>query len=135
VIANHNIHRVLLDLDGSVNLLSFTVYERLGIRELKLTKTILQLADRSTRVPIGMVEDVLIKVREFIFLVNCVVLYTEVVVGLQNEILIILDQPFLVISNAFINCRDGKTKLTFENMTMRLDVFDLQKQPMRFDDM
>jgi len=52
------------------------VYERLGFGELKPTKMVLQLADRSTRIPRRMVDDVLIKVGEFIFLVDFVVLET-----------------------------------------------------------
>ena len=50
------------------------MYERLELRELKPTRMILQLADRSTRTPRGVVADVLIKVGEFIFHVDFVVL-------------------------------------------------------------
>jgi len=41
--------RALLDLEASVNLVSFTKYERLGLGELKPTKIVIQLADRTTR--------------------------------------------------------------------------------------
>jgi len=50
------------------------VYERLGLDELKPTRTIIQLAEHSIRTPRGIIEDVLIKVCEFIFSVDFVVL-------------------------------------------------------------
>ena len=90
VVGNHIIHRALLDLGTSVNFLSFTVYERLGRGEFKSTKMVLQLADRSTRLPRGLIEDVLVKVGDFIYPVDFVVLKTEVVVSPENEIPIIL---------------------------------------------
>ena len=54
VIGDQLIHRALLDLGASVNLIPFTEYERLGLGELKLTKMVIQLADRSTRLPRGL---------------------------------------------------------------------------------
>jgi len=134
VVGHHNIHLALLDLGASVNLLPFTVYERLGLAELKPTKVVLQLADCSTRLPRGMAEDVLIKVGEFIFSVDFVVLETKSVLCTENKIPIILSRPFLTTSTALINCRDRKLKLTFGNMTMELNMFNVQKQPMGFDD-
>ena len=47
---------------ASVNLLAYSIYEELGLRELKKTQVTLQLADASIRYPKGVVEDVLIKV-------------------------------------------------------------------------
>ena len=69
------------------------------------------------------------------FLVDFVVLEIEVVMSSKNEILLIFSQPFLATSNALINCKDEKLKLTIENMTMELNVFKLQKPPMGFDGM
>jgi len=65
VIGHHTIHRALLNLGASVNLLPLQVFERPG--ELKPTKMVLQLVNFSTRVPSGMVEDVSVKVGKFIF--------------------------------------------------------------------
>ena len=66
VIGDQLIHRALLDLGASVNLIPFAEYERLKLCELKPTRMVIQL-DRSTRVPRGIVEDVLIRVGEFIY--------------------------------------------------------------------
>jgi len=78
-------------------------------------------------------EVVLIKDREFIYPVDFVALKTEVVVSPENEIPVIFGRPFLATCNALINCKDGKMKLTFRNMTMEVNVFSFHKQPMGFN--
>ena len=67
----------------------------------------LQLADRSVKVPWGIVEDVLIKVNKFYFQVDFIVLDTKPDEIIGSEIQIILGQPFLAIANALINYRLG----------------------------
>ncbi|XP_026398588.1 uncharacterized protein LOC113294405 [Papaver somniferum] len=61
VIGSQKIENALLDLGGSVNLLSFSVYEQLGLGEMKPTRITLQLADRSVKIPRGIIEDVLVQ--------------------------------------------------------------------------
>ena len=56
------IDKKLLDLGASVNLLPYSVYKELGLGELKPTNINLSLADRSVKIPKGIVEDVLVKV-------------------------------------------------------------------------
>ena len=60
MIGGQIVHRALLDLGVSVNLLLFTVYERLRLGELRPTKIFLQLISRSTTLSMGAVEDVVI---------------------------------------------------------------------------
>ena len=67
----------------------------------------------------------MIKVGEFIFLVDFAVLETEGVMNPKNEIPVILSQPFLATSNALITSRDGKMRLTFGNMAIELNVINL----------
>ena len=50
-IGNFRIQQALLDLGASVNLLPYSAYEQLGLGELKPTKVILQLANRSIKKP------------------------------------------------------------------------------------
>ena len=47
IIGNFHSDNALLDLGASVNLLPYSVYEQLGLGELKPTKVVLQLAGRS----------------------------------------------------------------------------------------
>jgi hypothetical protein len=105
-----HIEKALLDLGASVNLLPYSVYLQLGLRELKPTSMTLQLADRSVKIPRGIVEDVLIKVDKFYFPVDFIVLDTESVRNVGFQILVILGQPLLATANALINCRMGVMK-------------------------
>ena len=65
---------VLLDLGASVNLIPFSVYQKLGLGELKPTSITLQLADHSVRKPRGIIEDVLVKIEQFYYPVDFIVL-------------------------------------------------------------
>ena len=127
VIGDQLVHKALLDLGASVNLIPFTKYERLELGELKPTKMVIQMADRSTRVPRGIVEDVLIRVGEFIYLVDFVVIETEKVFNLASQVPVILGSPFLATTNVLINCRNGMMRLSFGNMTLELNIFNIQR--------
>ena len=130
------IDKALLDLGASVNLLPYSVYKQLGLGELKPTNITLSLADRSVKIPKGIVENVLMKVDKFYYLVDFVVLDTEPIASVPNYVPIILGRPFLATSNAIINCRNGVMQLTFGNMILELNIFHLSnKQKLAEDDM
>jgi len=133
-IGEHKIERALLDLGASVNLLSYSIFQSLNLGELKPTSLTLLLADRSVKVPRGIVEDVLVQVDKFIYLVDFIVLDTQPVEAC-NSIPIILGRLFLTTSNALINCRNGLIKLSFENMTLEMNIFNICKQPVDDNDL
>ena len=122
------IDKALLDLGASVNLLPYSMYKQLGLGELKPTNITLSLADRSVKIPKGIVEDVLVKVEKFYYPVDFVVLDTEQIACGPNHMPIILGRPFLATSNAIINCRNGVMQLTFGNMTLKLNIFHLSNK-------
>ncbi|RVW86773.1 hypothetical protein CK203_042761 [Vitis vinifera] len=100
----------------------------IGIGELKPISITLSLADRSVKIPRGMIEDVLVQVNKFYYPVDFVVLDMDPVVKGTNYVPIILGRPFLATSNAIINCRNGVMQLTFVNMTLELNIFHLYKK-------
>ncbi|RVW87262.1 hypothetical protein CK203_037166 [Vitis vinifera] len=122
------VEKALLDLGASVNLLPYSVYKQLGLGELKPTSITLSLADRSVKIPRGIIEDVLVQVDNFYYLVDFVVLNTDPLVKEANYVPIILGRPFLATSNAIINCRNGLMQLTFGNMTLELNIFHMSKK-------
>jgi hypothetical protein len=85
------------------------------------------LADRSVKIPRGIVEDVLIKVDKFYFPVDFIVLDTEPVQNVGVQIPVILGRTFLATANSLINCRTGVMKISFGNMTVELNIFDISK--------
>ena len=100
------VEKVLLDLGATVNLLPYFVYKQLGLRELKPTSITSSLADRSVKIPRGMIEDVLIQVDKFYYPMDFVVLDTNLIAKGKNCIPIILGRPFLATSNTIINFRN-----------------------------
>jgi len=64
-----------------VKLLLFTVYESLGLGEFRPTKIVLRLVNWSIRLPKGLSKDMFIKVGEFIYSVNFVVLALRIILG------------------------------------------------------
>ena len=112
----------LLDLGASVNLIPFCVYQKLGLGELKRTSVTLQLADRSIREPRGIVEDVLVKIEQFYYHVDFIVLDYQHVLHPNVHTPIILSRPFLATANALINCRNGRMQLTFGSMTFHTPI-------------
>jgi len=115
-------------LGASVNLLLYLVYQQLGLEELKPTKVTLQLVNKSIKIPRGEIKDVLIKVDEFIFPMDFIILDTEPMTNHRGQIPVILRRPFLATFYALINCNNSLTKLTFENMTVNLNIFNLEGQ-------
>ena len=77
-----------------------------------------------------MVEDVLVQVEKFYYLVDFVVLDSQSVADLyaQNHIFVILGRPFLATCYAIIHMREGLLKLTFGNMMVELNMFNTGKQ-------
>ena len=133
-IGGNCIDKSLLDLGASVNLLPYFVYKQLGLGELKPTNITLSLADRSVKIPKGIVEDVLVKIDKFYYLVDFVVLNTEPIANEPNHVPIILGRPFLATANAIINCRNGVMQLTFGNMTLDLNIFHLNNKHRLLED-
>ena len=127
-IGGNYIDKSLLDLGASVNLLPYSMYKQLGLGELKPTNITLSLADRSVKIPKGIVEDVLVKIDKFYYPVDFVVLDTEPIANEPNHVPIILGRPFLATANAIINCRNGVMQLTFGNMTLELNIFHLNNK-------
>ena len=73
-------------------------------------------------------EDVLIMVSDFIYPVDFVILEIESVSNTKGHIPVILGRPFLATTNALINCRDRLMKLSFENMSIDLNIFNLENK-------
>ena len=132
-IGGNCIKKALLDLGASVNLMPHSVYLQLGLGELKPTPITLSLADRSVKIPKGIVEDCLVKIDKFYYPVDFVVLDTAPSSNEPNHVPIILGRPFLATANAIINCQNGLMQLTFGDMTLELNIFNLNDNPKLFE--
>ncbi|XP_057452670.1 uncharacterized protein LOC130744511 [Lotus japonicus] len=115
--------KALCDLGASINLMPLTMLEGLGLGEVTPTMINLQLADRSLKTPYGIIEDILVRVDKFIFLVDFVILDME-----EDAIIpLILGRPFLATGNAKINVRKGILSLKVGEEKMKFKVFESLK--------
>ncbi|XP_070001915.1 uncharacterized protein [Nicotiana sylvestris] len=68
-------------------------------------------ADHTIKRPIGILDDVLVQVGKFVFVVDFIILDCQV----DEEIPIILGRPFLATRRALINCETGELKMWLNN--------------------
>ncbi|GJS57233.1 uncharacterized protein Tco_0652017 [Tanacetum coccineum] len=64
---NVEIKRAMLDLGASINVMPHSIYEAMNVGKLKQTGVIIQLVDRSYAYPDGVLEDILVKVKDLVF--------------------------------------------------------------------
>ncbi|XP_035831892.1 uncharacterized protein LOC118480970 [Helianthus annuus] len=120
----------LADLGASINLMPFSLYERLGLGELTPTRMSLSLADRSVKYPRGVVENLLVKVDRFVFPVDFVVLDMEA----DERVPIILGRPFLRTAKAIIDVFDGKISLRAGDEVVTFEIDRAMQHPSCGDD-
>ncbi|XP_022893974.1 uncharacterized protein LOC111408447 [Olea europaea var. sylvestris] len=121
--------RALCDLGTSINLMSLSVFKKLGLGEANATTVTLQLVDTSLTHPRGIIEDMLVKVEKFIFLVNFLILDME---G-DKDIPLILGRPFFETGRALIDIQNGQLILRLEEEQISFNVFKAMKLPTETD--
>ncbi|KAI3457193.1 hypothetical protein Pfo_013856 [Paulownia fortunei] len=120
--------KALYDLGASINLIPFSTFRKLGIREVKPSTITLQLVDRSLTCPRRVVEDELVKVDKFIFPADFVVLDMEE----DQEILLILGQPFFATERALIDVQRSELILGVNEDEVMFNIyhaFKFQEKP------
>nr|GEV74407.1 reverse transcriptase domain-containing protein [Tanacetum cinerariifolium] len=109
----------LTDLSTSINLMPLSVWNKLSLPDLSPTCMILELADRSISRPVGVEEDVFVKVGTFHFLADFVVVVFEA----DPRVPLILERSFLKTGRALIDVFEGELMLRVgkEAITFNLD--------------
>nr|GEZ33612.1 reverse transcriptase domain-containing protein [Tanacetum cinerariifolium] len=109
----------LADLGASINLMPLSVWNKLSLPELSPTCMTLKLTNRLISHPVGVVEDVFIKVGAFHFLANFVVVDFDA----DPRIPPILGRSFLKTGRALIDVYEGELTLRVgkEVVTFNLD--------------
>ncbi|XP_057747089.1 uncharacterized protein LOC130966322 [Arachis stenosperma] len=125
IIGEITVEKALCDLGASINLMSVAMMRKMKIEEAKPTKMALQLADRSFKFPHGIVEDLLVKVGDFIFPADFVVLDMQE----EAKTSIILGWPFLATAGAIIDVQKGDLTLRLHNEKMTFNVFKAISYP------
>ncbi|XP_042457800.1 uncharacterized protein LOC122041967 [Zingiber officinale] len=118
----------MLDLGASINVMPKSVFQTLGIGPLQQTGVVIQLADRSQAHPAGVIEDVLVKVRELIFPADFYILDMEGDL-LANRSPLILGRPFLKTARTKIDVHARTLSMEFADTVVQFSLFDAMKHP------
>ena len=90
-IKNNYVKTALCDLGAGVSVMPFSLYKRLELNKLTPTEISLQMADKSTAIPIFICGDVPVVVANVTILTDFVILEMPE----DDNMLIILGRPFL----------------------------------------
>nr|GEX11118.1 reverse transcriptase domain-containing protein [Tanacetum cinerariifolium] len=106
----------LADLGASINLMPFSVWKRLSLPDMTPTCMTLELADRLISRPVGVAQDVYVKVGSFHFLADFVVVDFDA----DHRVPLILGRSFLNTERALM------FEANYSDMTAkRIDVIDM----------
>eukprot|EP00253_Pinus_taeda_P007729 PITA_07729 len=104
------VSKVLVDLGAAINIMTLETTQLLQLKHLiRETPTILELANRFTIKPEGVIEDLVISVESWNYPADFVVLQTKTKLGGHP---LILGRPWLATTDAFISCRSGSMTIS-----------------------
>ncbi|KAI9080903.1 hypothetical protein K1719_037064 [Acacia pycnantha] len=118
----------VLDLGASINVMPASVYKSLGLGPLRPTGVIVQLANRSSAHPSGLVEDVLVKVNDLIFPADFYILDMEDE-SPSSRSPIILGRSFMKTARTKIDVHSGTLSMEFGDISVNCNIFDAMKHP------
>ena len=117
-IGKYEFKKALCDSGASINLMPLLVVQRLSLGELTPIAITLQIADRSMAQPEGILEDVLVKVGEFVFPVDFVVMKMEE----DTQVPLLLGRPFLATGAALIDVQKGELTLRVGDEAVQFNI-------------
>nr|GEY97697.1 hypothetical protein [Tanacetum cinerariifolium] len=110
----------LADLGASINLMPLSIWKKLRLPTLNDTKMVLELADRTISIPMGVAENVFVKVGKFYFPADFIIL--DFVADPCAPL--ILGRPFLSTAHALIDVYEGEITLRHDDQSLTLKCED-----------
>ncbi|GJU92028.1 reverse transcriptase domain-containing protein [Tanacetum coccineum] len=120
----------LANLGASINLMPLSVWKKFSLPELTPTSMTLKLANRSVSYPVGVAEDVFVKVGKFHFPADFVVVDYDV----DPRVPLILERPFLRTAQALIDVHDEELTLRVNDEAITFNVGHTSRYSYRYDD-
>ncbi|XP_033138760.1 uncharacterized protein LOC103849630 [Brassica rapa] len=111
---------------GNVNLMPYSMAKRLGFTHFKPTRISLVFADRSVKSPVGILEDLHVRVGNTFVPTDFVVLDVDK----EPRYPLILGRSFLCMVGAIIDVRQGRIDLHLGDIAMKFEMNKLLKKPM-----
>ncbi|XP_049374802.1 uncharacterized protein LOC125839862 [Solanum verrucosum] len=116
--------KALCDLGANINLIPLSIYKKLGLGALKSTVMRLLMVDRTVKKPIGVLQDIFVKMESFIIPADFVILDCEV----DFEVPIILGRPFLATGCALVDMERGQMNFRLNNEEVNFNICRSMKQ-------
>ncbi|XP_038891676.1 uncharacterized protein LOC120081070 [Benincasa hispida] len=120
-----DVGHALCDLGTSINLMPLSIFKKLGIREAQPTSITLQLTDRTIKYLEGKIEDILVKVDNFIFPADFIILDYEA----DKDVPIILGRPFLSTGKVLIDVHKQELTMRVDNQEVKFNVLNALNFP------
>ncbi|GJW74034.1 reverse transcriptase domain-containing protein [Tanacetum coccineum] len=120
----------LADLGASINLMSLYVWKNISLPELTPTYMMLELADRSITQPIGIAKDVDVKVGNFQFPADFVVVDFDA----DPRVPLILGRSFLKTRRALIDVYEGELTLCVGKEAVTFNLDQTSRHSSNYDD-
>ncbi|XP_017644645.1 uncharacterized protein LOC108485342 [Gossypium arboreum] len=127
-IGNVGIKKAICDLGASINVMPYYIYKLINAGPLKETGVIIQLADRSVIYPEGLLEDVLVKVKELVFPADFYIISMEDD-NSTNSSDILLGRPLLSTASAKIDVRSGTLTMEFDGKIVKFNIYEAMGHP------
>ena len=102
-----------------------SVCRRIANLKIAPTRMTLQLLDRSITRSYGVVKDVLVKVRQFTFPMDFVIMDIEE----DLNIPLILGRPFMLTTKCFVDMGNGNLEMRVKDQKVTFNLFEVIKHP------
>ncbi|XP_070004575.1 uncharacterized protein [Nicotiana sylvestris] len=119
-IGSADFSKALCDVGASINLIPYSVFKTLGIEKPRPTSRTLQMADRTMKIHLGIIDNVLVHVDKFILPADFVILDCEV----DYEVFIILGRPFLSTGKVLLMWKPVSSLSRWEVKSATMNVED-----------
>nr|GEX35567.1 hypothetical protein [Tanacetum cinerariifolium] len=117
--------KALVDLGASMSVMPFSTYTNLGLGILSHTRLTIELADGTIKQPMGIAENVLVRIGKFVFLIDFIILD----IPKDDDVLLIIERPFLSTAHSKIDVfkrkitlRAGEEKLVFKSIKPAISI-------------
>ncbi|GJS39108.1 putative ribonuclease H-like domain-containing protein [Tanacetum coccineum] len=115
----------MADLGASINIMRKSMLEHLKLANLKKTNMLVEMVDMTMKVPLGVVENILVKIDKFLVSLDFIIIN---MLKRRNETMI-LDRPFLATIHATIDIFNKEISLGIKNDSI---IFDMDKKNYKF---
>ncbi|XP_052624971.1 uncharacterized protein LOC111889533 [Lactuca sativa] len=127
-IGDLHVKSAMLDLGASINVMPYSVFQSLNVGPLEETGVIIQLADKSSVFPRGVLEDVLVQVNQLVFPADFYVIDLEEKTPSKSS-MILLGRPFMHTAHTIIDVHKRKITMEFDGETIHFNIFEGMRYP------